>query len=1635
LNKDTNPTPREVIKRIREDDYEVRSNGERKSSFKDQLIGSLTEKVSAELYSDTDHFVLELVQNADDNSYLPNVSPSLSIQASPIQLTVRNNEIGFSEENVRALCNAGASSKKKNSGFIGIGEKGIGFKSVFAVTDKPEIHSNGFHFRFDATDKSDPFRYLLPHWIESPADDIDHRLTTIILPSRHGEAFSQSLFNGIDERLLLFLNKLRKLEVTASYGDQSYSREDKEGITTLSVTKTSQRQGKQRSITHYVRCSHRVFMRDVTEEKREGINESEIILAFPVTPSGVPDPKPKCATYAFLPIRPYGFSFCIQADFLLNSGREDILQNRPWNQILRDQIAPAFIAAIERFKAAEALAMNYLSYLPREHEIGNEFFMGVPNQIIELLRDTRCLPSEGGEWEKPCHLAPAGINFRALFTASEAKQLFGKTYLDARFSADDEILEAIECGQYTYDDIFLLYKDHANWLRSKDKEWLAHFFALLAPDAEYLGTTELPSLQCIPVMTGECVAPSKVPVFFPLKKGAQYGFEQDLALVDDEFLEKALALSEDVRDLLCRLGVKSAEPFELITEHILPKYEGGDWKRLSPSVLIGHVKYVKENLEVYLAGAEKQKIPSDQALMTIGQRLLLGTKHNSPKPWIFAAAKDLYLGSEYGLPFCIETVLGEDCSSQKIVTSDYLSGSSKSASDIKSWLDFLVRIGVASVPRVRKLPNGDSRCGDELRILLDSSDPHLRRKTLECIDRNWSYYGRFVTYVPKFSTAERDTEFVVKLRDVLTPNSDGVKEPLKRCFYRNDEIIEIFGNAVQFVEAEISNLALLAACQITYRVDVAACVKQLHFLRESKAKPSLQTLSKLYRHLERLSEKDGERIKNTFTTVNLIYCKSESNDWFKVNDVAWSSNGPILDRLYPSLQKHYRDFHSFFVKILGVPEKLPIAKVIRSLGSLGQIESPRERTREAVRIYKLANFELPPGHLSLLRGPEWLRYLRSNPVFIDLKGELKARDQIYVDDHPAISQLFVDVPDISFLAVSIEDLQKVRRFLEVLEVRFLSTEVTISLECADSGTLNAELTKRINRSVVFFARALYHRAHKSFEIAKVSGAFQHLQKVKVFDVLSLSKHVTLQGITRTTEGDVACSDDNLFIRVGARCLRDQVAKAICDRLEVGEDLVETLSRILMENRSADIEDYLQNKRIHSLPDDELALLVDGTPPSQEAGDEHLADADSMLGDSVFEDDANKVIGNEESDGQSAESSAASAPGVSQVEQTGLGRKNTNSRNSPDSNQANFQQGQEQPEAAEMIGSKARPEQRMDRVSESPGGSDKSHSNLRQDRVVDEEPVQVRISAGPMEAIYEESDESSQQNREPSNPGRHQTRVRHQDGGDFERNRTAPSRTVAADESEEYVEGQDSGRVNISRPTYKFPPGQRSRNGTKGKSNRAPGYVYRKTGGHSFAEPRLGAPIDESQAALEAAEEWKSEVEQAALQFFKETEGTRWTDLKIFDHWNEGFDASGTASDGITERIEVKGKSGAWTEEGVSLTPSELKYALEHRDRYWLCVVEFATDITRRRLYLVNDPFGFTREFRFSSAWKPRAVTSSAEPLVPAVGLRIELPGAITGVIVDIPKATGTLFKLRVQLEDGKTIDKTFNPATMKLMEA
>ena len=184
----------------------------------------------------------------------------------------------------------------------------------------------------------------------------------------------------------------------------------------------------------------------------------------------------------------------------------------------------------------------------------------------------------------------------------------------------------------------------------------------------------------------------------------------------------------------------------------------------------------------------------------------------------------------------------------------------------------------------------------------------------------------------------------------------------------------------------------------------------------------------------------------------------------------------------------------------------------------------------------------------------------------------------------------------------------------------------------------------------------------------------------------------------------------------------------------------------------------------------------------------------------------------------------------------------------------------------------------------------------------------------------------------------------------------------------------------------------------------------------------------SEAALE-----KRRTGSIAVKFFMENQATRWKSLTEMPELNPGYDVLAVAHDGEEEFIEVKGQTGVWTERGVTLTPRELVEAQKRRGRYWLCVVEYVHDKKRRRLYLFQDPFGLTDQFKFDSGWKAAAIAVNDAPLLPEVGRYIEIPGEGRGKIISVTHR-GKLSHLHVLLDTGKQKNLLFKPDKMTVSE-
>ncbi len=183
-------------------------------------------KTQISMYSDSTHFIYEILQNADDYG-----AKEVLFKLSEKELWIEHDGEPFTEENVKAITYFGQSTSRED--LVKTGRFGVGFKSVFAFTATPIIISGCEHFQI----------YGLYRVKEHPyPDDFPRSRTRIILSFNHEsenpdyveDLISQAdAYAKIEERLtslnkntLLFTQNIRKIRWETNDGSGHYLRED-----------------------------------------------------------------------------------------------------------------------------------------------------------------------------------------------------------------------------------------------------------------------------------------------------------------------------------------------------------------------------------------------------------------------------------------------------------------------------------------------------------------------------------------------------------------------------------------------------------------------------------------------------------------------------------------------------------------------------------------------------------------------------------------------------------------------------------------------------------------------------------------------------------------------------------------------------------------------------------------------------------------------------------------------------------------------------------------------------------------------------------------------------------------------------------------------------------------------------------------------------------------------------------------------------------------------------------------------------------------------------------------------------------------------------------------------------------------
>lgn len=160
--------------------------------------------------------------------------------------------------------------------------------------------------------------------------------------------------------------------------------------------------------------------------------------------------------------------------------------------------------------------------------------------------------------------------------------------------------------------------------------------------------------------------------------------------------------------------------------------------------------------------------------------------------------------------------------------------------------------------------------------------------------------------------------------------------------------------------------------------------------------------------------------------------------------------------------------------------------------------------------------------------------------------------------------------------------------------------------------------------------------------------------------------------------------------------------------------------------------------------------------------------------------------------------------------------------------------------------------------------------------------------------------------------------------------------------------------------------------------------------------------DSTGSKASASDDITDLIDAAAMKAALSYEQTRGWDAERQPHFNPGFDIASKSSEGSRRLIEVKGLENEWNERGVKLSHVQFSMAREHPDEFWIYVVEHARDIDRQRVYAISNPFSKVKEYWFDHNWHDASEERvSSRDIHLQVGLKVKHQMWGNGVVEEI----------------------------------
>jgi hypothetical protein len=574
-----------------------------------------------QLYSERTHFIFELIQNAEDAG-----ATELAFELFDDRLEVRHDGRPFTAADVRGVCGVGQSRKSLTA----IGQFGIGFKSVYAYTRTPRIHSSGEHFRIEM--------YTRPFGIEPLAV----RGTLFVFPFDHDAVPApvavreiSAALNAIQPRILLFLTNIGRLRASGVGVPDSVAERSGAGRAGSARRVRLGRGGR--------REEWLVWGRDV---EGLGHQKQRIEIAFRAEAGRMTGCGSSPLTVYFPTEKETFLGFLVQGPYRTTPARDNIPAHDPSNQALVRQTAALLGEVLREMRDGGLLTVDVLQALPLDaarFQPGS-MFRPLFDAVREALAHSELIPVADGGYGVAANLKLArGTELRELFGPDQLGALYGRT---ARF-ADESITENRTplLWRYLRDEIGIeevtpeaaVARLSRDFLQAQPDEWITRLYAFLFTDPQLWREEPPGAARAKPIIRLE--DGSHVAAFDGAGRPAVY--LPGPAASSLPTVRRAVADSPAARQFLAALNLTEPDVVAEVLEIILPRYDGLDIAELDPAQHDADLDRVMRALDEATAGRRQELV--DQLRRTaflIGENAATGEQRLMPPPALYQRTRD-----------------------------------------------------------------------------------------------------------------------------------------------------------------------------------------------------------------------------------------------------------------------------------------------------------------------------------------------------------------------------------------------------------------------------------------------------------------------------------------------------------------------------------------------------------------------------------------------------------------------------------------------------------------------------------------------------------------------------------------------------------------------------------------------------------------------------------------------------------------------------------------------------------------------------------------------------------------------------------------------------------------------------------